>query len=315
MARNPYYSGRIGTGTQSAIGQTFRPFADSLHEFAAGDDSSNLFKSIFYKRENDPDAQLADYRRAQTDAERQKIDAANRGVEAGQTFNSTLGELTDRVGGPQQVGANASKMLPVVLGHLQTGVANGMDPKEAAAAAKIWAASTGDAGVIAAVQSGIEGKYLGENESPTIARQDAIRDDNQAFEANKQEADLRLKKYGFDIESADRRYNTNVDASTARRGQDVSAGTARRGQDIGSTDQRRGQDMTDARARDTAYGATTTVTTKDPGSKGRSPALWGLFGDKGEPSRAPSTTKVTTRAPATPKRMVYDPRTGGLVAK
>jgi hypothetical protein len=322
MARNPYYSGPIASTVLSTTGDMGSD-GGFLHKFVNGGGADSALSSLFYNRKNDPDAQRADLYRAQTEAARAEMaqkqaeaDAIARGRTASTDLGSAADEYVQREGGPQMLGQSASKIAPVLFGQARDAIAKGADPKAVTAQMRAFALASGDPNLMVSVNSALEAKYLGENESPTIGRQDLIREDKQEFEGGQNDADRALKKYGFNLESGDRRYNTDTDARVQMRGQDVSAGTTRRG-----------QDMTDNRARANADKAhkddlgteTVQVTTVDKGSTG-APAKHKLFGVFGQDvpavaPRAPSKTVKTVKRPVGPKKLVYDPKTGGLVAK
>lgn len=327
MPRVPYFNGSL-TSRVSTPGYTPPPSYDGVVD-SVGDAVSGMAERYFGKKREAArqaaEQELTRQRAAAAAVDEQKVAEAQAADDARSQMSSTLDEVNYRAGRgsptdpnlgtapvqitepapsngpaatPMTADQEAEKLRGLATGAAQTALGAGGDVKKISPLLQSFLLTNGDDAGIVRANAALEGKYLGEDQSPSLQRQDQIREDKQQHDTEKNDADLRMKKYGFDVESRDRRYNTDVDAGTARRGQDLSAGTARRGQDIEHGDRARGQDMADARARDANGYTQTTTTTKDPGEKPSNPNfVQRMFGAQAAPGRAPSTTKTTVRRP------------------
>lgn len=328
MPRVPYFNGSVSSRVQPMGYVPQQPNTSEMSD-SIGDSISGMAERYFGRKQaaarEAAEQELARQRAAAAAVDEQKVQQGQDADSARSGLSSTLDELNYRSGrgapsdpnvgtGPVQIaapapydGPAATPMTPDeeqaklrTLGSAAAGTALGAggNVKQISPVLQAFLMTNGDDAGIVRANAALEGKYLGEDQSPSLQRQDAIREDKQQHDTNKNDADLRMKKYGFDLESGDRRYNTNVDAGTARRGQDASAGTARRSQDLEHGDRVRGQDMGDARAREAGGYTQTTTTTKDPGQPASNPNfVQRMFGAEQKAARNPSTTKTTVRRP------------------
>lgn len=240
MPTVPYYRGGISSG---AVAHGPAPQASLLQTLASGagsggDALGSLIGRAFYDPEKDPRAQQAAYYKAQAEGEAFKNERATAGAQAAADF----GRDSSIIRSFRQLDTPPEMTQRAISDALTRAIAGGADPKQTAAMLRAFGMSLGgDAGdeMSVRINSVLDGKYLNANESPSLARQDFVREDEQKADAEIEAGKRNMEKYGFDTASSDRRYNTDVDAGTQRRGQDVSAGTARRGQNLDFESDRR----------------------------------------------------------------------------
>lgn len=316
MPRVPLYSGQIAS---AVMPHSFTPRETGLFSQqrggSVGAETGSLLRRIFMGPEADPQRELARKYGAEADLEEKKLADAKIADTARTGLSSVFDELLYREGlsangrptepiqlteevpyePPPQTGPapdRSALMARAAGSHLTRALGAGADPAQTTPLMRAFALATGGDDAVTRVNSALDAKYLGDNQSPSLAAQREKIEDAQRQELEKQEMIELTKKYGFDTASADRRYDIEVDAATARRGQDVSASTSRANTATTAATTRRGQDMVDARAREAA--GFETVTEEYPATKptkGKSKFL-GIFGDE-EPAR-----------PGTPKRKV-----------
>lgn len=324
MPRVPYYNGGVSSQVMPAGFVAGRPDTAGMAD-DIGDTVGMLAGRYFGKAQTPAEKELARQRAAAAAVDEQKLKDAQAQQSAAADTSGTLDELNYRSGRgaptdpgmgtapvvlagetpysgppatPMTPEQDTDKLRQLAVDATRRGLGAGGDVKQLSPILQSFLMSNGDDAGIVRANAALEGKYLGEDQSPSLARQDTIREDKQQHDTETEDAKLRMQKYGFDTASADRRYNTNVDAGTQRRGQDLSAGTARRGQDVEHGDRVRGQDLADGRARDAAGYTSTTTTTKDAGAPAQNPGFVArMFGAQAAPGRAPSTTKTTVRKP------------------
>lgn len=327
MPRSPFFSGPIASAVMPQSPVMRQTGLDPRTAERIGNSIGGVFERYFYDEDKDPEAQRAKLLAAQRANQEEELAASGRANNARTSLSGDLAEYGYRGGAsaptspalgttpydiaetiPSDAPAAApgsSKPVTAVAGSaLQRALASGGDSKELTPIMRAFMLSAGDDEGIVRTNAALEAKYLGNNQSPSLARQDTVREDEQAQDMAKHDGDLRMRKYGFDTASADRRYDTDTDAGTQRRGQDITAGT-----------QRRGQDMTDDRTRDiadkriaAAADTVQTVTTVDrPATKG-TPAkskFLGMFGNEtpatpGRPKTRTTTIKKSSGAKADP---------------
>lgn len=304
MPRVPYYGGNITSAAMTNPVAPAKSLLQTVGETGVGMVLGSGFADLFKDPATDPKVQQARYFATQADAEQQKIEAARKAGEAQQT----LGRDAGIVRAFRQPDTPLDKTAEAIAGAAQRALAAGADAKQVMAQVNTFALSLpGDAAdqLGVRIQAILGGNYIKENESPSLARQDFVREDAQAATSKIEDGKLAMQKYGFDTKAATDRIDIATDAKTAVRGQDVSAGTARRGQDL--TNQRAIEAQ--RRVADLAAQPTETVktTTLDKGDKGSQPgALARAFGAQPKPARAPSKTEKTVTRRTAPNRVRFD---------
>lgn len=230
----PRYNGPISSSAV-AYGPGAKPSLLDTLANGRGDFFGSALGRLFYDPEQDPRAQQAGLYKAQRDKEEYETGRMRTDDEATRNF-SRDSAIVSGFRTPQTPVAETEKAINYALNQaLATG-----DPKQITPLLKAFALSMGPAGDNLMVRANsMDGAYLKAGESPSLERQDFVREDEQQADAETEQGKRAMEKYGFDTASSDRRYNTDVDAGVQRRGQDVSAGTARRGQDIGVVENRR----------------------------------------------------------------------------
>ncbi len=297
MPRNPYYSGPIASASV-AHGPAPGP---SFLETAFRDGGKGLKSAIaqaFYNPEADPDFQRARHYGAQADAEQYKLERTQGADEALAGLGPTMSEYRERTLPSTSVDAVAN----VAAGAIMRAVSEGVKPEDATAVMRAFALSlpgdmADDVGV--RVNSLLAGQYLGENQSPSLARQDFVREDEQTQQTHGWEMEDETKRRGQDIESGDRRYSSDTSAAASRYSADASAGASRYGHDLDYRASRENNtedhDRTDRREQGSETVQTVTV---DKGDKGEKPGMIArLFGAEETPARLPSKTTRTVKRP------------------
>lgn len=292
----PFYRGSNASPAQVFGGG---PAKSPMQALLEGGKDSALSKGIaaaFYNPKSDPDVQRARLYGAQADKEAYDLERAQAGAAAVPEMQKQGGIAMAFQRSPLP----GAKVDPegtanALIGAYQGALANNADPKIAASMLQSFMLQlppdiADQVGV--RVNSMINGNYIKSNESPSLARQDFVRDDEQAADQAKQDSVNAETRYGNDLDYKASIYGTDVRASTDRRGQDVSARV-----------QTRGQDVTDRRERDSwdkPPTVETTVTTLDKGDPGK-PASRGFFGIGARPetpARLPAKTVTTTKGSA-----------------
>lgn len=319
MPRNPYFSGSVASDN-FVRGPAPQP---SFMQGVVSPVLQAVMGARGTAQERQADAQraevLAQQARlygAQADQEAYKGQRAQQGDAALQGLGSTIGEYGQRTQGMTLDPTQQRTLGDILVSAFEGAVSGGADPETARAMIMPMLASTGNDELMVRLNAAA-GKYLGANESPSLARQDAVREDVQAFDAGQADQERALKKYGFDLESGDRRYNTDVDAGVARRGQDVSAATSRQNNRDDNTTSRynnaysttyqgavamRGQDVG-------AQGSTTTATQYGPDGKPTGSVKKVTAPPPARPAAARPAAPAPA-APAAPRRLKYNPATG-----
>jgi hypothetical protein len=295
---------------------------------------------VFFPNQLDPEKERAKLYQSQRALEEQKLSEAQGRTAAQRTFAGSIEQIMQGAA-PERMDPNvpiteAGPDSPVPL--LTADPEKQQDLKRAAAA-RALAQSLGaggdekdlnpilqafllaqgdDEGVVRA-NAALEGDYLGDSQSPSLARQVEKIEDEQKFKADEEEKDRALQKYGFDTASSDRRYNTDVDAATSRSNNAASNATSRANNASSNAQSDRNSRRTDARGRELAATETVTVREESPGTKG-TPAkgrFLGIFGDEtpAKPGRPKTVTTRTRRSRAGPQpggqtRLKYNPATG-----
>jgi hypothetical protein len=230
MPQVPYYRGSVASG---GVVHAPPPQASLLQALASGggDAFGSLIGRAFYNPENDPRAQQAAYYKAQTEAERAKTQR----TAAGDRATADFGRDSAIVRGFRQPETPVDMTQEAIAGAYQRAIAAGADPKQITPLLKAFALSLGgDASdqMGVRVNSIMDGDYLGKGESPSLARQEALIDDEQRQELEVQKGDLALKKYGFDTQASTSRANNAADNATSRANNSSTVGASMRGQDL-----------------------------------------------------------------------------------
>jgi hypothetical protein len=277
MPRNPYFSGSVASdnfarGPAPQQGFMQGVVSPVMQAILGAQGSAQDRKTDAQRAE--VLAQQARLYGAQADQEVYTGQRAQQGDAAIGTLGSTIGEYGERVQGMDLDATQQRTLGDIMVSAFEGAVGGGADPKVAMQMIMPMVASSGNDELVVRLNAAA-GKYLGANESPSLARQDFVREDVQAFDADQAEQKRALEKYGLGLESGDRRYNTDVDAGVAIRGQNVTASTSRannrddnatsRGNNAYNTTYNgrialRGQDVA-------AQGTTTTATTYDATGK------------------------------------------------
>ena len=313
MPRLPYYAGPIASAAVTHVPPPQPGFLQSmLRDRGAG--LKSAIASAFYNPETDPDAQRARHYGAQADAEEYKLQRQQGADEALATAGDRFAEYGERV----IPGVTPLEAIQAAAAKTITeAAAAGVDPKQSSFILRAFALSLppqmADALGVRA-NSLLDGKYLGANGSPSLARQDFVREDEQQHEGTEWEirAETDLQKEG--IASGDRRYATDVGAATDRYDADLDYRASR--------ENNREDNYTSSfnnaynRSFDEATGAggtqTVTTVTKDEGEKARNPnPIARAFGAQPTPGRPPSTTRTTVTTPLPRGRSA--PAAGGQV--
>lgn len=272
MPRVPFYSGSIASAVlpQSPVREL--PDYDRLTR----DVSNSIGEAFGFARQNKAAKDLARQRAAAAAVDEQKVEQAKAAAGARSKLASTLDELAYRSGGPPPAGstfvntatppiaesypvtgqdpaaveaaaeAQPARLRQLVMQAYRDAAGSGGNAMENGGASALlpivqsFFAGQGDDANIVRANAALDGKYLAEDASPSLQRQDTIREDKQSHDMDKQQNDLRMKKYGFDVESRDRRYNTDVDASTSRANNASSVGEQARAHNLEHDDRRRG---------------------------------------------------------------------------
>jgi len=300
MPRLPYYAGPIASSSVVHVPTPQPGFLQSMLRGGGGGLKSAI-ASAFYNPETDPDAQRARHYGAQADAEEYKLQRQQGADEALATAGDHLGEYSERI----IPGTTPAAAVQAAAARTITdAAAAGVDPKQSSFILRAFALSLppqmADALGVRA-NSLLDGKYLGANESPSLARQDFVREDEQQHEGTEWEirAETDLREAG--IESGDRRYATDVGAATDRYDADLDYRASR--------ENNREDNFTSGfnnaynRSFDAAAGGgeqTVETVTVDKGEPARRPnAIQRAFGARETEGRPPSktTTKTTTPVP------------------
>lgn len=266
MPRVPYYSGSIGSAVlpQSPVPQ--QPDYEGL----ANDVSRSIASAFGYMRDAKAQKELSRQRAAAAAVDEQKVAEARAGQDARSRLASTLDELSYRSGGPPNNAQAGTSTPPIAESYPYEADPQALAAAEAAAPTRLRQLAVkayrdaagaggdkdtiktllpilqafnlehGDDGAIVQTNAALDGKYLGKEESPSLGRQDFIREDEQAHDMAKKQDELRMQKYGFDLEHTDRRYSTDVSAATSRANNAATVGESARAHDIEHVDRRRG---------------------------------------------------------------------------
>lgn len=276
-------------------------------------------RSVFFGAPEDPRAAQARAAAANYEAEAAKARGEAERAAAGAAATSKLGgafdELryrTTRAPGEAAPEGEAGRMRAAGAAALQQALAGGADEKQARALMSAFALGLGDDNEIVRTNAALDDKYLGKGESPSLAAQSALIEDEQRQELEKQDMIEKTRRYGFDKDYEASVYNTNVDASTQRRGQDISAGTSRANN---ADDNARALEEQRRRARfeelrDQLYPVQTSTSTRDAEGKTET---------KTQTTRRVPPRASARGAPAAPARgapqktrLKYNPATGQL---
>jgi hypothetical protein len=294
MPRVPFYSGPIGS---AVLPQSFAPRDTGI--FAQGGESvgastGRLFSSIFNPNGN-PERQRARLYKAQADSEEYKLGQTKAGDTARSKLGAVFGEMDYREG--RAPGATPLPDMPRVVEEVPfeadarayptaaetganrasaiasaatAGLAGGADKDQVLAMMRAQALASGDDNFVTRVNAAMAGTYLGDNQSPSLRAQIEKREDEQVEARVKLGEESRLKIYGLDVESADRRRGQDIDSADSRYATGVQAGTARRGQDISNAREIRADNLEHGRWQYEFNNPTQTTTQTTLGADGRS---------------------------------------------
>lgn len=306
MPRNPYFSGSVASdnmvrGPAPQPGVMQGVISPVLQAIVGAQGSAQDRQTEQQRRE--VLAQQARLYGAQADQEAYKGQQAQRADSAIQGLGSTIGEYGQRTQGMELDPTQQRTLGDIMVSAFEGAVSGGADPKVAMQMVTPMIAASGNDELMVRLNAAA-GKYLGANESPSLARQDFVREDIQAFDAGQADQERALKKYGLDQESGDRRYDTDTDAGVAIRGQNVTASTSRANNRDDNTTARYNNAYT------TTYNGRVQMRGQDVGAQGADATSV----TRGPDGKVVSTQTVTRRpapaAPAAPRRMKYNPATG-----
>lgn len=227
MPRNPTYSGSLAS---QVLPYSPTPQPSLISQIAARKGSLvSSLKDMFYNPEGDPEFQRARLYAAQAaEAERTRLKQEGVATAVSDAGSQLQQIMTD---GRILPGADPNVVRAGVLSHLTPVAAAGGTEADISPLLKLFGLARGDDQFTTQMNSNMEGKYLGDNQSPSLAAQVAKREDEQSQATSLATMEDATKRYGMGLESGDRRYASDNSRAASEYGSRQSAGASMYGSD------------------------------------------------------------------------------------